>query len=439
MRRPSAIVSWIIRAATQGAGTRLACGLRAAAVACLIASAGPGLAQERGTASATGSDALSLNGHAYQLFGIDSFRLHQSCFIDGRPLACGVSAVRALQTLLDPAAVTCTPKGAATSGAMLATCMGHDGDVALRLVEQGWALADGAAAPDYIAAEAAARDGKMGAWRGTFLAPEAYTAQMAAIETRYAGLAADSARAEAEADLAAGKLDFGGLGGVAAAAAAADGSGAGFVVHEVRFDGFSPGFIDDAVEPPEVFDWARVAGVLEATRRKGVEAVTTSVTHAIWDELAQRPARTIATRNEGDFYAALTSSSAGWLGEGRRPILFVMAPDLPNWVRRWFAGQPPAGAEISRRGDRSVVGYIGTIDGVDVHVGPGRQRAALLVPSDILSAITYRQDADGQIVALRVAAQNEWVMRYGMALRWRNEALVWLAFPQMASPTPDAD
>ncbi len=288
---------------------------------------------------------------------------------------------------------------------------------------------------DYVAAEAAAREAQAGAWRGTFLAPEAYRAQIAAIEARYAELAADSARAEAEADLAGGRLELGGL----TAPGSAEPSGASFEEHELRFDAFTPGFIDTAIEPPEVFDWTSVAAVLEATRRKGVGAVGTSVVDAIWAELAERPSETVETRDGDDFHAALRSRSAGWMVEGRQPILFVMAPDLPNWVRKWFAGQPPAGAEITRRQERVGPGYLGTIDGVDVRLGPGRQRAALLVPSDVLAGVTFRKDADGRILALEVGARNEWVLRYGMALEWRSDPMVWLAFPQMASATPDAD
>jgi hypothetical protein len=376
-----------------------------------------------------------LNGHAYRLFGIDGFRFNQSCFVDGRQLACGVSAVRALQTLLDPAAVTCTPKGNSTAGVMPATCMGADGDVALTLVEQGWALADRAESSDYVAAEAAARRGKAGAWAGTFLAPEAYRAQIAAIEARYAELAGDAARTEAEATLADGRLDFGGLTGITVASAEAG----DFREHEASFDEFSPGFIDAAIKPPDVFDWSKVAAVLDATRHKGVKTLEASVVNTIWDELAARPSQTVDARTGDEFYAALKSNSAEWIAAGRQPVLFVMAPSLPSWVRDWFAGRLPTGAEVSRRPDRSSPSYLGTIDGIDVYVGPGRQRAALLVPADILSGVTYRKDADGRILELQVEAQNQWVLRYAVTLQWRNDTPVWMAFPQMAAPTPDAD
>ena len=91
-----------------GTGRRLPC-LAAAVVAGLALA--PALAQERGQASATGSDSLTLNGQAYRLFGIDGLAFDQSCFVDGQPFACGVSATRALQTLLATSAVSARPKG----------------------------------------------------------------------------------------------------------------------------------------------------------------------------------------------------------------------------------------------------------------------------------------------------------------------------------------
>jgi endonuclease YncB( thermonuclease family) len=397
----------------------------------------PGLAQESGRASATRSDGLSLNGHDYQLFGIDGFAFNQSCFVDGQPFACGVSATRALQTLLEPAAITCAEKGTSEAGATLATCTGHDGDIALKLVEQGWALADSAESGDYAAAEATARGNHAGAWHGMFLTPKAYREQVAAIETRYAERAGEAARVEAEAAITAGEIELRGLDAVTFEAGA---DGASVKDYEVHFGAFAPGFIDAATRPPSVFEWKTVAAALEATRQGGIAAVKASVTDAIWDELAARPSQSVETHDADDFHAALTSSAAGWIADGRQPILFVMAPDLPNWIRHWFAGQPPQGAEVSRRDDRRDPNYLGTIDGVDVYVGPGRKRAALLVPSDILAGVTYRKGDGDAVLALQVKTDgsNEWVWRYGMTLHWRDDAVTWLTFPQMAAPTPDA-
>jgi endonuclease YncB( thermonuclease family) len=417
---------------------------RAVVVVAILAAAAfgvaPGLAQESGRASATRSDSISLNGHAYQLFGIDGFEFNQSCFIDSQPFACGVSAMRALQTLLDPAAITCVPKGAPTSTPTQAVCTGHEGDIALKMVEQGWAVADGSASPDYVAAEATARDSRAGAWRGRFLAPEAYRAQIAAIEARYAALAEASARTEVDAAITSGDIALGGLDRVAPDLVEADPDGIPIAEHEVRFGEFAPGFINAAIQPPDVFDWTVVAGVLETTRRKGVEAVKAELADAIWSDLTARPSQTVDTRNADDFFAALNSNAAPWIAAGRQPVLFVVAPDRPKWIRDWFAGRPPLDAEVSRREDRDERSYLGTIDGIDVYVGPGRERAALLVPSDILSAMTLRKASDGKVLALQanMAENNEWLLQYGMALHWRDDMPIWLAFPQMAAPTPDA-
>lgn len=399
----------------------------------------PAQAQETGRASATGSDSFSLNGREYQLFGIDGLEFNQSCFVDGQPLACGASAVRAFQTLLDPAPITCTANGVSPSGLALATCTGVDGDIALRMVEQGWAFAGSSASTDYVAAEDAARAAGAGAWGGKFLPPTAYGHQIAAIEASYARLAADAARTELEDTLTTGKLDLRGLEQVVADPAASATGATLFEEHEVSFGSFRPGFIDAAIVPPEIFTWKGVARALEATRQEGVAAVEDSVVGVIWEALAARPSQTVDTRNADGYYAALKDSSAGWITAGRQPILFVMAPDRPNWIRDWFAGQPPAGAKVSRRDDLSDPNYLGTIDGVDVYVGPGRERASLLVPSDILAGITYRRDAEGKALAMQVDAPgNEWVVRFGMALSWRDDQVTWLAFPQMAAPTPDA-
>jgi len=412
--------------------------LMAMVAASLVGLAAPALADESGRASATGSDSLSLNGHNYQLFGIDGLSINQTCFIDNQPFACGTAAVRALQTLIEAAPITCASKGAAAARVTPATCTGPDGDVALKMLEQGWAVADGDAPDAYKTAEAAAQSGKAGAWRGTFLMPEAYREEIAAIETRYAARSGEAARAEAEAAMIAGELDLRGLEKPDLDVAEGESNGVAPKDLEVRYAAFAPGFIDAAIPPPAVFDWKQVAGVLEASRKKGIETIEANVTDAVWTELAALPAETVDTRNAETFHAALTSSAAEWIAAGRQPILYVMAPELPKWVRDWFAGRPPEGSTVTRRDDTKDANYLGTIDGIDVYVGPGRERAALLVPSDILKGVTYTKDADGKVLALTVGAGNEWLAQYRMALAFRNDKPVWLTFPQMAAPTPDA-
>ena len=348
--------------------------------------------------------------------------------------------MRALQILLDPAAVTCTAKGPAPVSGTLATCTGPDGDVAARMVEQGWAFADRSVSKDYIAAENGARSSKAGAWRGTFLEPKAYRELIASVEAKYSERAGESARAEAAEALTTGKLDLFGLDGIDLDVAAAGGSPSEPEVHEIGFGGFTPGFIDVAIEPPDIFTWAAVAQALESKRQDAVVTVKKSVADTIFQALTQRPSQTVNTPGAGSFYAALKRNAAEWIAGGRQPVLYVKAQDVPNWIRDWFSGQPPAEAKITRRDGINNANYLGTIDGIDVYVGPGRDRASLLVPADILSGITYGRDDAGQVLTLTVdpAAGNAWTMRYGMALDWRDDQITWLAFPQMAAPTPDA-
>lgn len=398
----------------------------------------PALAQDTGRAVATASDSLSLNGRSYELSGIDGLELNQSCFVDGRAFACGASAVRALQTLLDPAAITCTPKGTSQSGATLAVCTGFEGDIALKLVEEGWALADRSSAGDYAAAEDAARASRTGVWAGTFLTPNDYRDRIAAIEASYARRSGEASRAEVEQALAAGEIDLGGLAAITPELAPESPNGTAFEDHEFTFGEFRPGFISAAIQPPDVFTWPAVAGILETTRRDGVAQAEADVAGAIIAALVARPALTVATRTAEDFYAALKSSSASWIAEGRQPVLFVMAQDRPSWIRLWFSGQPPAGAEVGRRDGVSDPNYLGTIDGVDVYVGPGRETASLLVPSDIVASVTYRTDGEGRALALEVNENHEWVLRYAVALGWRDDQPTWLTYPQIAAPTPDA-
>jgi endonuclease YncB( thermonuclease family) len=421
-------------------GARVIGILAVAAAVALWSLAAPALGQQSGRAVALSSDTLSLNGRAIQLFGIDGMDFTQSCFVDGQAQACGASATRALQTLLDPAPVTCTQAGDAVGGVTFARCTGADGDIAEKMVQQGWALAVRTQAEDYVAAEDSARAAGAGIWRGTFMSPWDYRVQVQAIETDYARRAADSARMEAEAAITAGNVGIVGFDKAEYRKAAAAADPEQMADHEVAFADFAPGFITAAVPPPGVFEWRAVAGVLETTRRAGVAAITDSVRDALWAGLADRPSRTAPSTDAESFYAALRAGSAGWIAAGRQPVLFVKARDVPGWIRDWFGGHPPVGATITRRDDVEDARYLGTIDGVDVYVGPARDRASLLFPSDLLAEVTFRSGEDGNVLALDVDpdAGNAWTARYAMALRWLDDEIVWIEYPQASAATPDA-
>ena len=402
----------------------------------LVASAS---AQQSGRAMALGSDTLSINDQTFALFGIDGMDFTQSCFVDGQVQACGASATRALQILLEPAAVTCTPIGDSIGGVTFARCTGHDGDIGQKMVEEGWALAVRTQSEDYVVAENAARADKVGIWRGTFAAPWVYREEMGSIEAHYARRAAQMARTEAEAAMTAGTIGIGGLDKVTFETADTTANADEMADFEVRFTDLAPGFIAAAIPPPGIFEWREVARVLETTRQKGIAAITDSVLDAIWTGLKGRPSQSAASTDSESYYAALRASSAQWIAAGRQPVLFVTAQDVPNWIRDWFAGNPPAGAVISRRDDVADGRYLGTVDGVDVYVGPARDRASLLFPSDLLIDVTFRIREDGSVLAVEVDpdAGNAWFARYGMALHWLDDPIVWIEYPQASAPTPD--
>ncbi len=163
-----------------------------------LALATPASAQVTGRAAAMGSDTLFLNGQVYQLFGIDGVEFHQFCFVDGEPWACGASATRAMQSLVDPVVITCTPTGDTNGEAIYAVCTSADGDLATTMTQQGWALANRDQSDDYVAAEEEARAAGNGIWRGVSIEPWTYRAQMAAIAQRYGEMIAEPLRAEAE-------------------------------------------------------------------------------------------------------------------------------------------------------------------------------------------------------------------------------------------------
>jgi endonuclease YncB( thermonuclease family) len=413
--------------------------LRLVPALALLSLAAPGFAQQSGRAAALGSDTLSLNGQTFRLFGIDGMDFTQSCFVDGQAQACGASATRALQILVDPAAVTCTPAGDAGGGVAFARCTGPDGDIAAKMVEEGWALAVRAQTEDYVAAEDAARAAKAGVWRGTFSAPWAYRDELRAIEADYARRAGEAARTEAEAAVTAGDIGLAGLekGEFRTADAAPD--GAPMAEHEVRFADFAPGFIAAAIPPPGIFEWRAVADVLETTRQKGIAAIRDSVLESIWTGLREHPAKVLASKDSDTYYAALRAASAEWIAAGRQPVLFVTAQDFPRWIRDWFAGKPPEGAKVTRRDDIRDGRYLGTVDGIDVYVGPTRDRASLLFTADLLAGVTFRPREDGSVLGLEVDpdAANTWIARYAMAISWLDDPVVWIEYPHQAAPTPD--
>lgn len=155
--------------------TALALAIVAAAVLAGLASlnrAGPALAAVPPTnqPSVIDGDSLELDNRIVRLAGIDAPELGQRCRKEVGDWRCGLDAALALRKLISFGPVVCKPADS-SDGAPLVSCMAGDRDLALSLLEQGYAVATAEAASALQAAEAKARDAKLGLWRGDFVHP----------------------------------------------------------------------------------------------------------------------------------------------------------------------------------------------------------------------------------------------------------------------------
>lgn len=123
-----------------------------------------------GAAQAIDGDSLRLLGEELRLEGIDAPEYRQSCATkpDGRPVACGQAARRALQAMLARGLVHCEIGKADRYGRGLARCRLGDTDIAATLVREGHAVAHGA----YRAEQKAAQVEGRGLWALDFQPPE---------------------------------------------------------------------------------------------------------------------------------------------------------------------------------------------------------------------------------------------------------------------------
>jgi endonuclease YncB( thermonuclease family) len=134
-----------------------------------------GANQITGPANAVDATVIEVNGQRIMLFGIDSVMRKQNCRIDGKIWQCWPVAVRNLEILLDKGPVSCETVGEPdVYGRVLARCNINGESLNEQLVRTGWAVARPSETPDYVAAEAAAKEEKLGLWQGEFMTPAAF-------------------------------------------------------------------------------------------------------------------------------------------------------------------------------------------------------------------------------------------------------------------------
>ena len=124
-------------------------------------------------------DSFDLEGRHFQLAGIDAPELGQRCAEETRPReTCGLAAAYELRKRLqlDPRPLRCWPQSETADGTIVATCAAAEDDLALVLVESGYAFAQPEAQIDYRLAEERARTSGIGLWSDSAAAPSDWRA-----------------------------------------------------------------------------------------------------------------------------------------------------------------------------------------------------------------------------------------------------------------------
>ncbi len=149
---------------------RLCLSLLTMAMLALMVPARPGPAAETpGTVSIIDGDTLQIGHRIVHISGIDAPELGQRCMIEDKEWRCGLEAALALRKLAAFGTVNCTSK---EDGPMVnGVCQIEGKDLGDVMVGQGYAVALTNALPSYQSAETAARDAKLGLWRGEFVPP----------------------------------------------------------------------------------------------------------------------------------------------------------------------------------------------------------------------------------------------------------------------------
>lgn len=141
-----------------------------AVVLCPAAQAQLGSADLRGRApEVIDSGLIGLAGRPVYLYGLRGLGRDATCSLGSRQWDCGQEAWWALRNRIASHWVDCVERGRGPGGEIFAVCyLGGVGGPELNtwLVEQGWAQAASDYAPDYVAAQNAARAAGRGIWRG---------------------------------------------------------------------------------------------------------------------------------------------------------------------------------------------------------------------------------------------------------------------------------
>lgn len=144
-------------------------------LACAVMAASAARAEIAGAARAIDGATLEIAGKRIVLYGVDAPPAGQACREwapqGQREYQCGALARAFMQSLVAGREVLCVDEGPGRGGAA-ATCFADGRDLALALVQAGWAVAAQAASSRYVNQEQTARQARNGLWAGSSANPE---------------------------------------------------------------------------------------------------------------------------------------------------------------------------------------------------------------------------------------------------------------------------
>jgi len=148
----------------------------AGCLAGLVMAGGGAAAEIAGGARAADGATLEVAGKRVSLYGVDAPPAGQSCREwapqGQREYRCGALARAFMQSLVAGREVICVEEGAGREGATPATCFADGRDLALALVQAGWAVAAQGASSRYVNQEQTARQSRSGLWAGSSANPD---------------------------------------------------------------------------------------------------------------------------------------------------------------------------------------------------------------------------------------------------------------------------
>lgn len=134
--------------------------------------AAPARADLVGPARAIAGDTLVVAETLVRLEGIDAPEFDQTCTRGTETWSCGDQATQTLADAIADSEVACRDETAVGGDTVTARCSAGGRDLAIVVLESGFAVARGGDDPNYSEAEASARAAALGIWSGEFMDPE---------------------------------------------------------------------------------------------------------------------------------------------------------------------------------------------------------------------------------------------------------------------------